>query len=404
MSAAFALDAADGVIDGSYFGRGIVSGPGGFSATTMPTTYGSTFGGYSSFPTTTAGGYTAGVSSFSTAYPTTSFPTSYPTTSYPTTSYSNTSYPPMFGATTTLGNSSALALDAADGVIDGKYFGSGIVSGSTAYGTSSLALGAPATYLSGGFGASTVTGYGYGQNIVTDDVVVGEEVINVPVRVPIRVRREIQHVHLPPLPSVPQIQYVDKVVAAPAQIKEVEKVTRVWACNGCGKDIEGEHLEMANGRFHRECYIDCAGCGRWIQFDAYEGLGQMWHREHFLCVMCGASCADGWVHHNGRAAHSACVPKKVSQTNPGMAAKREIKAKTFEEAVRYDEMGGGAPDGKYNGITIVCDDPRWQERCRARGYETAATWECSDATVAQRYKTGSGKTVVSTDGQVDGNV
>jgi hypothetical protein len=82
-SSALALDAADGVIDGRHFGRPIVQSAPQFA------------------PTFPAG--------FPTAYPTTvgAFPTAYPTT---------------FGA-----SSSALALDAADGVIDGRHFGRPIV-------------------------------------------------------------------------------------------------------------------------------------------------------------------------------------------------------------------------------------------------------------------------------------
>ncbi len=72
--------------------------------------------------------------------------------------------------------------------------------------------------------------------------------------------------------------------------------------------------------------------------------------------------------HNGVQAHAICVrPVQKASVSGGMAAKRSIKAKTFEEAVRYDTMGGGNPDGKYNGIVIECEDPRWAQRCRDNG-------------------------------------
>jgi hypothetical protein len=76
-SSALALDAADGVIDGKFFGAGITQ-------TQTQTTYPAAYSGY------------AAQRSFVTG--------------------------PAYGAA-----SSALALDAADGVIDGKFFGAGIV-------------------------------------------------------------------------------------------------------------------------------------------------------------------------------------------------------------------------------------------------------------------------------------
>jgi len=263
-------------------------------------------------------------------------------------------------------------------------------------------------------------GYG-GYGAYAGDEIIGEEVVQIPVRVPIRVRRQVAQVQVP-VPSaqiqyVPQIQYIEKIVEGPksVEVKYVEKEAevrietvekRVYACNACGRDIHGHMLEKPNGKFHHDCYIECDGCGRWIQFNSFQAMGKTWHRECFTCFSCGRSCAAGYILHNGRAAHEGCVQQQTvtKKAAGGMAAKREIKAKTFEEAVKYDEMGNGAPDGKYNGITIVCEDPRWAQRAREKGYDQAATWECSDPDTADRYKTGTGKVVVSSDGNVDGNV
>jgi hypothetical protein len=251
------------------------------------------------------------------------------------------------------------------------------------------------------------------------DEIIGEEVVQIPVRVPIRVRRSVAQVPVPvqtaQIQYVPQIQYIEKIVEGPKSVevkyveKEaeiIEKRVTVYACNACGRDIHGNMLEKPNGKFHHDCYIECDGCGRWIQFNSFQAMGKTWHRECFTCFACGRSCASGYILHNGRAAHEGCVQQQTvtKKAAGGMAAKREIKAKTFEEAVKYDEMGNGAPDGKYNGITIVCDDPRWAQRAREKGYDQAATWECSDADTADRYKGAAGKVVVSHDGNVDGNV
>jgi len=279
---------------------------------------------------------------------------------------------------------------------------------------STLTRGLATTSYTGGmvpYGADLGYGHGFG------DEVIGEEVVSVPVRVPIRVRRQVAVQQIPApvaqIQYVPQIQYIEKIVEGPktVEVKFVEKEAeiiekRVYACNACGRDIHGNMLEKPNGKFHVDCYIECDGCGRWIQFNSFQAMGKTWHRECFCCFSCGRSCASGYILHNGRAAHEGCVQQQTvtKKAAGGMAAKREIKAKTYEEAVKYDEMGNGAPDGKYNGITIVCEDPRWAQRAREKGYDQAATWECSDPDTADRYKQGHGRVVVSSDGNVDGNV
>jgi hypothetical protein len=90
LSAAGALDAADGVIDGKFYGSQIVSAPIQGSSFT-----GSSFTG-SSYPMTTGA-------------------TSFGATSFGATSYGAVPSAPM-------------SLDAADGMIDGKFFGSQIAS------------------------------------------------------------------------------------------------------------------------------------------------------------------------------------------------------------------------------------------------------------------------------------
>eukprot|EP01006_Ploeotia_vitrea_P037173 TRINITY_DN6609_c0_g1_i1.p1 TRINITY_DN6609_c0_g1~~TRINITY_DN6609_c0_g1_i1.p1 ORF type:complete len:145 (+),score=26.05 TRINITY_DN6609_c0_g1_i1:38-472(+) len=82
-SAALALDAADGQINGRYYGRPIIQAGGGAGVAGAGATFAGGYGGY--------------------------------------------------GGTTVGAGSSALALDAADGRIDGRYFGRPIVQASPTY-------------------------------------------------------------------------------------------------------------------------------------------------------------------------------------------------------------------------------------------------------------------------------
>eukprot|EP00992_Anisonema_acinus_P015800 TRINITY_DN9896_c0_g2_i2.p1 TRINITY_DN9896_c0_g2~~TRINITY_DN9896_c0_g2_i2.p1 ORF type:complete len:462 (-),score=116.00 TRINITY_DN9896_c0_g2_i2:58-1389(-) len=419
-ASARALDAADGVIDGKHFGAPIaVGGVSTYGTPALPTTtlptygstalpaYGSSYGTAANARALDAADGVIDGKYFGAPITTAAAPSTLAgaTTSYRSpmaTSYYGTgalARPPAIA--TTPGN--ALALDAADGVIDGKHFGSQITAAPTGYSTS--------LYGRAPLSAQSQSIYGRQQNVV-----VGEEIVNVPMRVPI-VKTVAVPPPPPPLPVQVQIQYVDRPVPVPQYLpapapvvqekvvdKIVEKIVvqRVYACSACGLDIEGEMLETTNGKYHRHCLIICAGCGNQILYNAFSAMGQQWHRECFLCGICGQNCADGYVVHNGKAVHQVCLEPPKPAVTPGMAAKRAIKAKTFEEAVRLDEKGGGEPDGKYHGITIECDDPRWEARARERGYDHEATWECSDERMAAHH--GSGKSVVSKDGIVDGNV
>eukprot|EP00993_Chasmostoma_nieuportense_P001093 NODE_2002_length_1308_cov_229.707028_g1905_i0.p1 GENE.NODE_2002_length_1308_cov_229.707028_g1905_i0~~NODE_2002_length_1308_cov_229.707028_g1905_i0.p1 ORF type:complete len:416 (+),score=38.42 NODE_2002_length_1308_cov_229.707028_g1905_i0:49-1248(+) len=96
-SSALALDAADGRIDGRYFGSRIVGG-----------------------------GYGAGVAPAYSAYSPYAA-RAYPTPAYGTYAPAYGTYAPAYGAYAPA--SAALALDAADGRIDGRFFGSQIVGG-----------------------------------------------------------------------------------------------------------------------------------------------------------------------------------------------------------------------------------------------------------------------------------
>eukprot|EP01005_Ploeotia_sp_CARIB1_P001297 NODE_266_length_1051_cov_1103.385281_g259_i0.p1 GENE.NODE_266_length_1051_cov_1103.385281_g259_i0~~NODE_266_length_1051_cov_1103.385281_g259_i0.p1 ORF type:complete len:264 (-),score=150.72 NODE_266_length_1051_cov_1103.385281_g259_i0:259-975(-) len=164
MSQALALDAADGKIDGRYFGRPIVQAGGatlgGYTGAVTPysglaqTTYGG-YGGFGGgfrslggYPTVVGGGL-GGASYLGGGYPTTFG-------SFGTTSLGGFGGYPTLGATSFGGASSqALALDAADGKIDGQYFGRPIVQRG---GFGGFTGGYPSTF--GGFGATTLGGFG----------------------------------------------------------------------------------------------------------------------------------------------------------------------------------------------------------------------------------------------------
>eukprot|EP00995_Heteronema_vittatum_P007107 NODE_2243_length_811_cov_284.883202_g1544_i1.p1 GENE.NODE_2243_length_811_cov_284.883202_g1544_i1~~NODE_2243_length_811_cov_284.883202_g1544_i1.p1 ORF type:complete len:199 (-),score=87.76 NODE_2243_length_811_cov_284.883202_g1544_i1:147-743(-) len=188
--AAANLDAADGVIDGRHFGSQVVAGNGfattaGYSAPafasrsvlpaygsafpatsyaaasaypattygqTLPTTYGSHFG--HTLPATTYGshfGHTLPATTYGSHFPASTYaPTVAPTTfaapaayarpafAAPVASYGAPAFsgygasvlPSTYGSTLnsySAGQAAALSLDAADGVIDGRHFGSQVV-------------------------------------------------------------------------------------------------------------------------------------------------------------------------------------------------------------------------------------------------------------------------------------
>lgn len=135
-SPAAALDAADGVIDGRYFGSPIVGAAAPTYAYAAPTYTAAAysapvaaFGGYA--PTYTGYGYGAPVYSGAT------YGAAYAAPAFAAPAYAA----PAYGAT-----NAALALDAADGVIDGRYFGAQIAQPATSYAAAPYA---PAYY--GGF-------------------------------------------------------------------------------------------------------------------------------------------------------------------------------------------------------------------------------------------------------------
>lgn len=131
-STALALDAADGVIDGKYYGRPIVETSGypvyrsGYPVSASVTRYGGRY--YDDAAVTYgarryAGGYygPASVTRYGRYYDDLAYPRRYIDDGY---------YGGYYGGAVTrpgYRSSTALALDAADGVIDGKYFGRPIV-------------------------------------------------------------------------------------------------------------------------------------------------------------------------------------------------------------------------------------------------------------------------------------
>jgi len=296
----------------------------------------------------------------------------------------------------------------------------------------------------------TASRFGYGE----EGVVIGEEIVNVPVRVPVYERRVnhqaapvivekavhvpypvehvvsqlqyvpvVQYVHVPTIEFVEKpvvqiveklvVQYVDKPVVEYIEkivpkVEYVDKIIEkfVYSCAGCGGEIRGEMFEALNRRWHRECFITCAGCGGWIAFDVFSALNATWHFGCFTCFKCGKTCGnDQWVLHEGKVHHQVCI----KQEPPGVAMRQTISVGTLAEAERLDAMDG-VIDGKYNGTAINCPDPEWQRR-----WAGVAAWEVSDERMAAHLDgSGSGnfdgktddgsRIVVSRDGKVDGNV
>eukprot|EP00996_Jenningsia_fusiforme_P001099 NODE_2003_length_1327_cov_192.725352_g1819_i0.p1 GENE.NODE_2003_length_1327_cov_192.725352_g1819_i0~~NODE_2003_length_1327_cov_192.725352_g1819_i0.p1 ORF type:complete len:392 (+),score=64.77 NODE_2003_length_1327_cov_192.725352_g1819_i0:50-1225(+) len=310
-------------------------------------------------------------------------------------------------------------------------------------------------YVHGGYGVSGGYGYGYGFGSgYGEQVTVGEEIVQVPVRVPVVQRvapppvieqvtqipvpypvetvvPEVQHVVVQQYVNVPQIQYVEKpvveYVTKPTieyvekpvieyvekfvpEIQYVEKKVEkiVHSCYGCGRDFEGQWMEAMGKKWHEECYILCAGCGRWIYRNLFEALGKAWHFGCFTCFKCGECCGNSqWVLHEGKVAHQSCL--EVKSGPPGMAMRQTITCNTLAEAERLDAMDG-VVDGKYNGTAINCPDPEWQKR-----WAGVSAWEVSDERMALHLDgSGSGtfdgqtddgsRIVISSDGAVDGNV
>eukprot|EP00999_Lentomonas_sp_LEN2_P000448 NODE_1449_length_857_cov_142.379452_g1332_i1.p1 GENE.NODE_1449_length_857_cov_142.379452_g1332_i1~~NODE_1449_length_857_cov_142.379452_g1332_i1.p1 ORF type:complete len:269 (-),score=123.99 NODE_1449_length_857_cov_142.379452_g1332_i1:50-772(-) len=148
---AAALDAADGVMDGKCFGRPIVQG-GAAPA----------FGG--AYPATFAGAApVAGYGGFAGAYPATFAGAGYPG------AFAGAGYPATFAGAGFGASNAALALDAADGVIDGKSFGRPIVQAGAASMVPYTGVAAPvAGYGAGlGYGAYPAAGYGLGYGAVS---------------------------------------------------------------------------------------------------------------------------------------------------------------------------------------------------------------------------------------------
>jgi len=302
------LDAADGRLDGRYFGSGIVSGP-GFATTASP------FG-----PTVV--------------------------NQYPT--YTSTNYPTVVGNQTFVGNqTSALALPST--VATSPFFGSAALSAPypTVGGFNQGFQGYQGFQGFQGFNQlSTVGGFGVGGGFGVDHGfdypnvrVVGEKVITI--RVPIFERV-----------GTPQIQYIERAVpqVLPPQIQYIERPT--------------EKIVYVDKPVERIVYVD---------------------RPAPLPVP----------------APVPLPPQPVRQEAGRVAVKQQYNINDARVAEEWD-MRDGVRDGKMHGTVINCD-----------GYQVKAKqfWEASDNQMAQdldmRYGVRDGKSFgtdirTSTDGVVDG--
>lgn len=323
QAAAFSLDAADGLVDGTYYGNRVLAGSG--YATTQPSVPVSNFA--STVP-----------SSFTGTFPTTSSSV-FPTTSLSSTFTAPSAFPPIASSSSvfpTTGLSSTFTAPTSFAGATVPFTGAptttfGSTLGATTFGaTSSLVP------YSGGLSTfgSSVTSFGSTYGGYGNVRVIGEREVRI--RVPIFEQVPVPRVQVVDVPvhvNVPQIVYVEKPVYVDKPVEKIvyvdkpeEKIVYVDKpapprpapvappppqihCASCNQLVTNDLFEAEGRQWHRGCYVACAGCQRFIERALLiEAEGRSWHRDCYkICGSCGRTINDQPFKFGGKIYHKSCM-------------------------------------------------------------------------------------------------